>query len=86
MLPPPYASFYGYPTAYNAYGPSQYGGLGLQGHYPNNDQVYTGQSYTLPISGDWLPLPGRDRRRRRQLLESALLPNMDNNLALSKSK
>ncbi len=29
------------------------------------NQYYTGQSY-VPLNNDWLPLPGRDRRRRRR--------------------
>jgi hypothetical protein len=42
----------------------------------------------MPTSNEWLPLPGYDRRRRRrrQLLESVMVPKMNDNFALSTGK
>jgi hypothetical protein len=75
----PYVPNYGY---VNSYSPL-YGTSGLNLEYSNNEQPYTGQSY-VPYSNEWLPLPGRDRRRR-QLSKSVIAPKLDNNPALSTS-
>ncbi len=77
---------YGYPMPYNSYGNVQYGSSPFNLEYTDNQQPYTGQSY-IPYNNEWLPLPGRDRRRRRrQLSQSAIVSKTDNNPALSTSK
>ncbi len=50
---------------YNPYENAQYGSSPFNLQYIDNQQPYTGQSY-IPYSNEWLPLPGRDRRRRRR--------------------
>ncbi len=71
---------------YNPFLNAQYGSSGYNLQYTDNQQPYTGQSY-IPYNNEWLPLPGRDRRRRRrQLSESAIAAITDDNPAQSTSK
>ena len=75
-------SNYGYSNWPNNYDAGQYDNSGFNNQYlPDVGQPYTGQSY-VPFSNEWLPLPGRDRRRRS--FKNIMIPKMDNNLAVNK--
>ena len=53
----------GYLNSFGTYNNGQYGSLGYNTHYSNNDVAYVGQSY-VPPQNQWLPLPGVNRRQQ----------------------
>ena len=79
----PYGQNYGYPSWYNTFTAGQSGVFGVNNQYSGMSPPFTGQSY-MPPSNDWLPLPGRDRRRRS--LGQVIIASMNKNRARSSNQ
>lgn len=66
MPPMSYMNSLTYPTSYNNYGAASYNSAGVNLQYPYDRESYMGQSY--PTSGgEYLPLPGYNRRRQQNM-------------------